>query len=77
MSIAFFGGGSLGKLLILSQVVLSIQLSFAVFPLVYFTSNKSLMGNFVNPGWIKALSILIAIIIAGLNLWLIKGVIFD
>ena len=40
-----------GKLLVLSQVILSLQLSFAVFPLVMFTSDKLKMGEFVNPLW--------------------------
>jgi manganese transport protein len=72
--LTIYGGQGLGKLLILSQVILSIQLSFAVFPLVFFTSNKKIMGSFANPLWIKILAILIAIIIAGLNLWLILNV---
>ncbi len=72
----FWGGASLGKLLIASQVVLSIQLSFAVFPLVFFTSRKKQMKEFVNPMWIKASAVTVAMIIASLNLWLIKGILF-
>jgi manganese transport protein len=41
------------QLLILSQVILSLQLSFAVIPLVMFTSDKLKMGEFVNPPWVK------------------------
>src|SRR5947208_5265433 len=59
------------KLLVLSQVILSLQLSFAVFPLVMFTSDKLKMGEFVNPLWIKMLAWLIAVIIASLNAWLL------
>ena len=59
------------RLLILSQVVLSLQLSFAVFPLVKFTSDKMLMGVFVNPRWLKALSWTVAWLIAGLNAYLL------
>lgn len=69
--IILYGEGKLGELLILSQVVLSLQLSFAVFPLVSFTSNKKKMGVFVNPRWINALSYTVAVIIASLNIWLI------
>ena len=65
--------GSLGttKLIILSQVILSLQLSFAVFPLVQFTSDRAKMGEFVNPGWLKILSWTVAVIIAVLNVYLI------
>lgn len=60
-----------GQLLVLSQVVLSFQLSFAVFPLVQFTSEKTKMGRFVNPGWMKALGWVIALVIALLNAYLL------
>jgi manganese transport protein len=56
---------------VLSQVILSMQLSFAVFPLVKFTSEKLKMGEFVNPRWLQALAYLVACIIAGLNIWLL------
>jgi manganese transport protein len=70
--VAVVGGESgTAKLLILSQVVLSLQLSFAVFPLVMFTSSKLKMGEFANPAWLKALAYLVAIIIATLNVWLL------
>ena len=59
------------KLLVLSQVILSLQLSFAVFPLVMFTSDKLKMGEFVNRLWIKLLAWLVAVIIASLNAWLL------
>lgn len=71
IAIIFFGERSTGNLLVFSQVVLSLQLSFAVFPLVIFTSDHRLMGDFVNPPWLKALAWLIAIIIGGLNAWLL------
>lgn len=58
-------------LLVLSQVVLSMQLSFAVFPLLYFTSSKKLMGEFVNPLSVKILGLLICSVIAFLNLKLL------
>jgi manganese transport protein len=59
------------NLLILSQVILSMQLSFAVFPLVMFTSSKRKMGEFVNPMWLKIVTWTIAIIIALLNVYLL------
>jgi manganese transport protein len=67
----YFGEGSATSLLVLSQVVLSIQLSFAVIPLVMFTSDKRKMGEFVNPAWLKVLAWVIAIVIAVLNIYLI------
>ena len=59
------------ELLVLSQVVLSLQLSFAVFPLVSFTSDRVKMGAFVNPAWLKALAYVVAFVIASLNVWLL------
>jgi manganese transport protein len=65
------GESGTARLLILSQVILSMQLSFAVFPLVLFTSDKKKMGEFVNPPWVKSLAWTTAIVIAGLNAWLL------
>jgi manganese transport protein len=65
------GESGTAKLLVLSQVILSLQLSFAVFPLVMFTSDKLKMGEFVNPLWIKILAWLVALVIASLNAWLL------
>ncbi len=59
------------NLLVLSQVILSLQLSFAVFPLVMFTSDKLKMGEFVNGPVVKWLAWTIAIVIASLNGWLL------
>jgi len=67
----FFGASGTARLLILSQVILSLQLSFAVFPLVRFTSDRAKMGEFVNAGWLKALAYFVAIAIAGFNGWLL------
>ena len=66
-----YGESGTAKLLILSQVVLSMQLSFAVFPLVMFTSDKVKMGEFANPVWLKGLAYAVALVIAGLNIWLL------
>ena len=61
------------KLLVLSQVILSLQLPFAVVPLVRFTANKGLMGPFASPVWLRILAWIIAAIIIGLNLTLLWG----
>jgi manganese transport protein len=71
LTIVFLGEGSTTSLLILSQVILSLQLSFAVIPLVMFTSNRRLMGDFVNPPWLKVLAYAVSTIIVGLNAWLL------
>lgn len=71
IAIVFFGEQSTGRLLVFSQVVLSLQLSFAVIPLVMFTSDRRLMGEFVNPKWLKVLAWAVATIIVGLNGWLL------
>ncbi|MGB7986058.1 MAG: Nramp family divalent metal transporter [Terracidiphilus sp.] len=69
--VAFTGEQGTEKLLILSQVILSIQLSFAVVPLVLFTGNRKLMGEFVNPRWLKVTAWTTAVLIAVLNGWLL------
>jgi manganese transport protein len=66
-----YGESGTAKLLVLSQVVLSLQLSFAVFPLVIFTSDRVKMGEFANAAWLKVLAYLVAFVIAGLNAWLL------
>ena len=66
-----YGERGTGVLLIASQVVLSLQLSFAVFPLVLFTCDREKMGPFVAPRWMQALAWSVAVIIAALNGWLL------
>ncbi|WP_207423496.1 Nramp family divalent metal transporter [Desertivirga brevis] len=66
-TILYFGEDSLGKLLVLSQVVLSLQLGFAIIPLIHFTSDKTLMGQFAIKTWTKVLAWLSAAVIIGLN----------
>src|SRR5205085_784302 len=68
---ALYGERGSGQLLVLSQVILSLQLSFAVFPLILFTSDKLKMGEFANPLWVKILAWVTALIIGGLNAWLL------
>jgi manganese transport protein len=67
--VAFTGERGTEKLLLLSQVILSLQLSFAVIPLVLFTGNRKKMGEFVNGPWLQWLSWFVAALIAGLNGW--------
>lgn len=68
---ALAGNSGAGKLLLLSQVILSLQLSFAVIPLVHFTSSKSRMGDFVN-GWVThCAAVCLASLIFGLNVFLV------
>ena len=66
-----YGESGTARLLVFSQVVLSMQLSFAVFPLVAFTSDPKKMGPFVNPAWLKTLAYLVAGVIASINVWLL------
>ncbi len=70
---AMYGEHGAGSLLILSQVILSLQLSFAVIPLVWFTSSKAKMGGFVNRPLTIAVGWTVAIVIAVLNVWLLIG----
>lgn len=69
--VIYVGGEKVTELLVFSQVVLSIQLPFAMIPLVIFTSSKKRMGVFRNSWPIKALAILIATVITSLNMWLV------
>jgi manganese transport protein len=59
------------QLLILSQVILSMQLPFAVIPLIHFTSDRRRMGAFANKLWVQWLSWAAAVLILGLNIWLL------
>uniref|UniRef100_A0A7V5CUF9 Divalent metal cation transporter MntH n=1 Tax=Acidobacterium capsulatum TaxID=33075 RepID=A0A7V5CUF9_9BACT len=68
---ALYGEKGTSNLLIFSQVILSMQLSFAVFPLVAFTSDRKRMGEFVNRPWLRYLAWASAFFIAALNVWLL------
>lgn len=68
LTVVYFGENALGNLLILSQVILSLQLAFAVIPLIYFNSDKKIMGKFVIGPWVKLMSWICAIVIVYLNL---------
>ncbi len=67
------GASGTARLLILSQVVLSMQLSFAVIPLILFTGDRKKMGEFVNSAWLSTLSWALAAVILALNVWLLIG----
>jgi manganese transport protein len=68
---AWWGERGTANLLVFSQVILSMQLSFAVIPLVMFTSDRRRMGEFVNALWMKTLAWFTAVVIAILNAWLL------
>ncbi len=69
--IGLYGANAATELLIFSQVVLSLQLSFAIFPLLMFTGDKKIMGEFANSRNMNIVAWIIGIIIASLNLWLL------
>jgi manganese transport protein len=71
ITVYLYGERGIGSLLVFSQVVLSLQLSFAVFPLVLFTGDKRKMGALVAPMWMRALAWPVAVLIGGLNAWLL------
>lgn len=71
-----YGERGTADLLVFSQVILSMQLSFAVVPLVMFTGSKAKMGEFVNKPWLKFVAYIISAIIIILNIYLLKETIF-
>ncbi len=76
-TIIYFGSDKLGDLLVLSQVVLSLQLGFAVIPLIHFTSDRKHMKQFTIKPWVKVLAWLSAAIIVYLNIQLVVQQIND
>ncbi|PST82148.1 iron/manganese transporter [Pedobacter yulinensis] len=70
-TILHFGDDALGELLVLSQVVLSLQLGFAIIPLIHFTSDKKLMKNFAIRPWVKVIAWASALLIVALNVKLV------
>ncbi len=67
------GENNIDDLLILSQVILSLQLGFAVIPLIHFVSNKKKMGDFVIKRWVQILAWLITIVLVYLNIRMVSG----
>ena len=72
-----YGEDGTAKLLIFSQVILSLQLPFAVVPLVRFTNDKKLMGGFANRGWVKLMAWAVSAVIIVLNLKLLISLVTD
>ncbi|HXH98684.1 MAG TPA: Nramp family divalent metal transporter [Sphingobacteriaceae bacterium] len=72
-TILYFGENALGDLLVLSQVVLSLQLGFAIIPLIHFNSDRTKMKEYTIKTWVKILAWLSALIIVGLNVKLVIG----
>jgi len=77
IAVIFFGQEGTAKLLIFSQVILSLQLSFAVIPLVQFTGDRRKMGEFVSPRWLQILAWFTAAIIALLNAYYLVAITRD
>lgn len=73
--IGITGGKETVQLLVVSQVVLSMQLPFAIFPLMMFTSSKKRMGEFASPLWVIIVGYVVCTLIAGLNIYLLSDVI--
>jgi manganese transport protein len=71
--VAAAGDTGATKLLVLSQVVLSLQLPFAVVPLVAFTASRAKMGALVSPVWLRVAAWTIAAVVIGLNMTLLAG----
>ncbi len=69
--ILIYGGHDTTRILTWSQVALSLQLPFAIVPLIFFTSSRKVMRDFVNPLWMTILSVIAASIVIGLNLYLV------
>lgn len=69
--VALYGEEGTAKLIILSQVILCLQLPFAVFPLVLVTGNRKIMGEFANSLWLKTVAWIVAFFIAAYDLYLI------
>ena len=74
ITVYFRGAHGTLELIILSQVILSMQLPFAVIPLIRFTSDAGRMGEFANRSWVRLLSWTVALVILGLNFWYVGGV---
>jgi manganese transport protein len=71
------GDHAIGKMLVGSQVVLSLQLPFAMYPLISLTGKQSLMGDFVNAWWTQALSWFLFVVISGANMWMVWQAVFE
>ncbi len=70
--VLWLGEGGVGKLLVASQVVLSFQLPFAIWPLIRLTSDRTLMGIHANGLWLKCSAWATFLVISAANLWLLS-----
>ena len=77
LTVYFAGANGTFKLLILSQVILNMQLPFAVIPLIQFTSSRERMGEFANRLWLKVLAWSAAVLILSLDIWLVAITVGD
>lgn len=71
IGVAWLGEGSVGRILVFSQVVLSLQLPFALVPLVRFTDRRDIMGPFANARWVSAVAWMLVALITAANVWLV------
>jgi manganese transport protein len=71
ITVVIYGEDATGDLLVLSQVILSLQLSFAVFPLVMFSTDEKRLGSLAAPVWMRVLAWPVAVIIAALNVYML------
>ena len=75
IGIMWLGEGGLGRMLIASQVVLSMQLPFAVAPLIWFTASRRRMGDLAVPGWVAAIGWTVCVLILAANAWMVLAVV--
>jgi len=75
--VAIAGSEGTYTLLLISQVILSLALPFAMIPLIQFTSSPNVVGMYTNPKWLTALSWTFALLIIGLNMWLVESFVAD
>jgi manganese transport protein len=73
--VLWLGEAGVGKLLVASQVVLSLQLPFAIWPLIRLTSDRKLMGDFANGPRTKAVAWSLFAVISGANIWLLVSLV--
>jgi manganese transport protein len=71
IGVQMMGNGAVGKLLVASQVVLSLQLPFALYPLIRMTGDRSLMGEFANTLLTRIVAWTLFAVITAANLWLV------
>ncbi len=72
--VLIFGDRSVGQLLVVSQVVLSAQLPFAIFPLLRFTGDREIMGRYSNPPWLGIVGWLVFALVSAANVWLVADI---